>query len=120
MALSEQQFKELKEELKEQNRDLYLQSHQAKDKELSGLHDEILRKLTSHEVWRDELNVKLDNIEKTQKVVSDFMIRAEPVIKMAENLSWLGKTFLVICVALATIAGGIMGYKEIINNVTHK
>ena len=44
-SLTESQFKELKEALLEENRDLYLKSHVSKYKEISGLHREILEKI---------------------------------------------------------------------------
>lgn len=109
-VLSQQQFNELKDFLAEQQRDLITLSHQNRDKETSGLHREILDKLSSHEIWRDELNIKLDKLEA-------FVVKATPTIDMAKNLSWAGKGILAICAAIAIISGGIIGLKEIIHNV---
>lgn len=84
--LSDQQFQELKDFLAEQQRDLIIASHQSKDKETSSLHREILDKLTSHEIWRDELNTKLDKIDRFMAGVDTHMARVEPLIKKVEPL----------------------------------
>lgn len=103
-TLSKEQMQELKEFLTEQQRDLISSSHQSKDKEISSLHREILNKLNSHDSLFEAIN--------------DFVKRATPVIKMAENLTGTAKIILAICASIGILAGGIIGAKEIISNLT--
>lgn len=90
----------------------------SEQKELLAIAGEHMSHLRKDVTLNKETNDKiLRLLEENTKKLDEFMMRANPAVKVFENLTWSGKGFLIICVAVATIAGGILGLKEIINNV---
>lgn len=62
-------------------------------------------------VLQAKVNGKIDKISVAMKEnsdkLNDFIIRAEPAVKLFENLTWFKKVVIGIAVFVATIAAGM-------------
>lgn len=118
-SLTPEQFEEAKQLIRE----TALASSQAKDRELSGLHRELLNDMKTVKEGMNSLKNIVDSHDVTIKTIPDFfdrvqkfITRSEPAVKTFENLSWSGSTVVKAMVVVAAISGGIIGLKELIHN----
>lgn len=107
--MTPQQF----EEIKTLVRDLITQSHLAKGKEVSGLHSEINNKLNNLQKDVQTMQVDITEAKVFGLEAKAFIEEAKPAIQAFGMVSSTTKVSGILLVALATIAGGILGIKEI-------
>jgi len=101
-ALTDKQFDELKNFLSEQQKELILYSHQAKDKETSSLHSEILKKI-------DVINEKISSHDELISVVSKMLPEIKEAINAYKNTSIITKALIGLVIGVPAIAGFIAG-----------
>jgi hypothetical protein len=108
-SLTESQFKELKEALLEENRDLYLKSHVSKDKEISGLHREILEKIKVVESNLKNVGDKISSHDEFISKVAKMLPEIEQAIKAYENTGVVAKAVIGFVLGVPALAGCIAG-----------
>jgi predicted translin family RNA/ssDNA-binding protein len=101
-SLTDKQFNELKDFLSNQQNELVLLSHQSKDKEISSLHSEILKKI-------DVLNNKISSHDELISVVANMLPEIKEAVKAYKNTSIITKALIGIIIGTPAIAGFIAG-----------
>lgn len=99
----------------ERIKEYIFQAHQAGKQETSGLVDHILRKMddkikvTIKEAVNGKIDKLHDKLDFYIKEDTDWKTKAEPVIKMGENVAGFGKVSLYVLGFIASVTGAVIG-----------
>ncbi len=101
-------------------KDFIFQAVQSGKKETSGLVDEILYKMGDHIEEainkNSKLNLLSNNFHAYVKEDNAWKVKAEPVIKMGENVQGFSKVSLYIVGFIASVTGAIYAIINLHNN----
>jgi len=101
-ALTDKQFDELKVFLSEQQKDLITYSHVSKDKEISNLHREILKKI-------ETLDTKISSHDEMIKVVTEMLPELKQAVGAYKNSSIISKAVIGFVLGVPALAGCVAG-----------
>lgn len=104
--MSDEQFEQLKDFLEDKQRDLITMSHQTKDKELSGLHSEILTKLK-------DMSVKIDSHDAIITETSAILPSLKKVLIVYQGSYLFGKIVAAIVGFVITTSIFIVSIKTV-------
>lgn len=99
----------------ERIKEYIFQAHQAGKQETSGLVDHILRKMddkikiTIKETVNGKIDRLHDKLDGYIREDTDWKTKAEPVIKMGENVAGFGKVSLYVLGFIASVTGAVIG-----------